>query len=97
MNRKHVDNWRNKGQLNNLTLGDRAPRISTAPWLTSSDGTNLEFRGGFFNMLNHPNFLFAKSGPQSGNNLTILGTPQFGFETAARDPRQIQLAFKFGF
>jgi hypothetical protein len=56
-----------------------------------SDGTNLEFRGEFFNVLNHPNFLFVKSGPQAGNNSTIVGAPQFGFETAARDPRQIQL------
>jgi hypothetical protein len=41
--------------------------------------------------LNHPNFLFAKSGPQTGNNSTMVGAPQFGFETAAHDPRQIQL------
>jgi hypothetical protein len=71
--------------------------ITAAPWSTLPEGTNLEFRGEFFNVLNHPNFLFAKSGPQSGNNSSILGTPQFGFETAARDPRQIQLAFQFSF
>jgi hypothetical protein len=71
--------------------------ITAAPWSTLSERTNLEFRGEFFNLLNHPNFLFAKSGPQSGNNSTILGTLQFGFDTAARDPRQIQLALKFSF
>ena len=68
-----------------------------ASWSTLPEGTNLEFRGELFNLLNHPNFLFAKSGPQSGNNSNILGTAQFGFETAARDPRQIQLALKFSF
>jgi hypothetical protein len=46
-----------------------------------SQATNLEFCGEFFNPPNQPNFLFAKSGHQSGNNPTILGTPQFGFET----------------
>ena len=63
----------------------------------TSERTNLEFRGEFFNVLNHTNFLFAKTGPQNPNNSTILGTPQFGFFTAARDPRQIQLALKFSF
>jgi hypothetical protein len=79
------------------TASPRSMAITAAPWSTLSEGTNLEFRGEFFNLLNHPNFLFAKSGLQSDNNSTILGTPQFGFETAALDPRQIQLAFKFSF
>ena len=58
---------------------------------------HLEFRAEFFNILNHTNFLFAKSGPQNGNGSTILGASQFGFLTAARDPRQIQLALKLSF
>jgi hypothetical protein len=70
---------------------------TAALWSILPEETNLEFRGEFFNLLNHANRLFAKSGPQSGNNSTIMGTPQFGFETAARDPRQIQLALKFCF
>jgi hypothetical protein len=63
----------------------------------TSEGTNLEFRSEFFNVLNHTNFLFADSGPQNGNNATILGTSQFGSLTAARPPRQIQFALKFSF
>jgi hypothetical protein len=58
---------------------------------------NLEFRSEFFNMFNHPNLQFAKSGPQNSINTTTFGTPEFGFLTAARDPRQIQLALKLSF
>jgi hypothetical protein len=58
---------------------------------------HLEFRAEFFNILNHTNFLFAKSGPQNGNGSTIRGTSQFGKLTAARDPRQIQFALKLSF
>jgi Carboxypeptidase regulatory-like domain/TonB dependent receptor len=58
---------------------------------------NLEFRSEFFNIANHTNYLLAKSGPQESNNATVLGTPQFGFLTAARAPRQIQLALKLSF
>ena len=63
----------------------------------TSEKTNLEFRAEFFNVLNHTNFLFALSGPQNGNNATILGTSQFGSLTAARPPRQIQFALKFSY
>jgi hypothetical protein len=63
----------------------------------TTEKTNLEFRAEFFNVLNHTNFLFAMTGPQNPNNSTILGTPQFGFLTAARDPRQIQFALKLSF
>ena len=51
----------------------------------------------FFNVFNHPNLQFAKSGPQNSINTTTFGTPEFGFLTAARDPRQIQLALKLSF
>ena len=58
---------------------------------------NLEFRADFFNIFNHTNFLLANSGPQNSNNSTILGAPQFGFLTAARDPRLVQLSLKLTF
>jgi hypothetical protein len=58
---------------------------------------NLDFRSDFFNIFNHTNFLLANSGPQNSNNSTILGAPQFGFLTAARDPRLLQLALKLTF
>ena len=48
-------------------------------------------------MFNHPNLQFAKSGPQNSINTTTFGTPEFGFLTAARDPRQIQFALKVSF
>jgi hypothetical protein len=62
-----------------------------------TERTKLEFRSEFFNIFNHPNLQFAKSGPQNSINTTTFGTPQFGFLTAARDPRQIQFALKFSF
>jgi hypothetical protein len=62
-----------------------------------SERFDLEFRSEFFNLLNHTNFLLAKSGPQESNNSTVLGSSQFGFLTAARAPRQIQLALKLSF
>jgi len=62
-----------------------------------SERTKLEFRAEFFNVLNHPNLQFAKSGPQNSINTTTFGTPEFGFLTAARDPRQIQFALKLSF
>jgi hypothetical protein len=80
-----------------LGPGYRTWDFSLFKTFKTSERTNLEFRGEFFNVLNHTNFLFAKTGPQNPNNSTILGTAQFGFFTAARDPRQIQLAMKFSF
>jgi len=62
-----------------------------------TERSKLEFRSEFFNMFNHANLQFAKSGPQNSINTTTLGTPEFGFLTAARDPRQIQFALKFSF
>jgi hypothetical protein len=64
---------------------------------TVTERTKLEFRAEFFNVFNHPNLQFAKSGPQNSINTTTFGTPEFGFLTAARDPRQIQLALKLSF
>jgi hypothetical protein len=48
-------------------------------------------------MFNHANLQFAKFGPQNSINTTTFGTPEFGFLTAARDPRQIQFALKLSF
>ena len=62
-----------------------------------SERTHLEFRTEFFNIPNHTNFLLSKSGPQQGNNSTVLGSAQYGFLTAARAPRQIQFALKLSF
>jgi hypothetical protein len=56
-----------------------------------------EFCADFFNIFNHPNFLFANSGPQNSNNSTSPGSGQFGFLTAAHDPRLVQLALKLSF
>jgi hypothetical protein len=55
----------------------------------------FEFRAEFYNLFNHANFLFAAPGPQNSNNATVLGTTTFGYVTAARAPRQIQLGLKF--
>jgi Carboxypeptidase regulatory-like domain/TonB dependent receptor-like, beta-barrel len=62
-----------------------------------SESKRFEFRTELFNFLNHPNLQFAQSGPQNSINTTTFGTPQFGYLTAARPPRQIQLALKFYF
>jgi hypothetical protein len=62
-----------------------------------TERTHLEFRTEFFNFPNHTNFLLSKSGPQQGNNSTVMGASQFGFLTAARSPRQIQFALKLSF
>jgi outer membrane receptor protein involved in Fe transport len=58
------------------------------------DQVRFEFRAEAFNVLNHPNFLFAAPGPQNSNNATVLGTPSFGYVTAAQAPREIQFGFK---
>jgi hypothetical protein len=62
-----------------------------------TERTKLEFRAEFFNLSNHPNLQFAKSGTQNSINTTAFGTPQFGFLTGASDPRQVQLAMKLSF
>jgi len=58
------------------------------------ESLQLELRAEAFNVLNHPNFLFAAPGPQNSNNATVFGTPSFGFVTAAQPPREIQFAAK---
>jgi hypothetical protein len=58
------------------------------------ESRRIEFRAEFFNLPNHPNFLFAKPGPQNGNNSTVFGTPTFGYVTASRAPREIQFGLK---
>lgn len=55
----------------------------------------VEFRAEFYNLMNHTNYLFAAAGPQNPNNSTVLGSSSFGYVTAARPPRQIQLGLKF--
>ena len=75
-------------QIWDFTLGKHFP---------VTERFKLEFRADFFNIFNHPNFLVATSGPQNSNNSTVLGTAQFGFLTAARDPRLVQLALKLSF
>jgi len=62
-----------------------------------SESKRIEFRTEMFNIPNHGNLQLAKSGPQNSINTTTFGTPQFGYLTAARDPRQIQFALKFYF
>lgn len=63
----------------------------------TSESTRLEFRSEFFNVLNHANLLPAQTGPQFGINTTSMGSPEFGFLTAARAPREIQFSLKFFF
>jgi hypothetical protein len=65
-----------------------------------TERSHFEFRAEMFNALNHYNPLFARSGPQNANNATVYdpsNLPLFGVITAARSPRQIQLALKFLF
>lgn len=58
------------------------------------EARHLELRGEFYNVLNHPNLLFAGAGPQNSNNATTFGSSNFGVLTAARDPRLIQIGAK---
>jgi hypothetical protein len=57
----------------------------------------IEFRSEFFNLFNHTNLQTAASGPQNANNATVRDGPGFGILTAARPPRQVQLAVKLEF
>src|SRR5260370_42587372 len=70
-----------------VTLNDEDTGVATT--------STTDRRGIYVNVLNHPNFLFAKSGPQSGNNSPILAAQQFGLGPAALHPAEVALPFKF--
>ena len=88
------------GSLGNVTLntvngpGNENWDMSLLKTVPLHESVRLELRGEFYNAFNHPNFLFAAPGPQNGNNATVLGSSNFGFVTAARDPRLIQIGAK---
>lgn len=86
------------GNVGLNTLGGPGTKNWDASLLKSfpiTENQRFEFRAEFYNLLNHANFLFAAPGPQNGNNATVLGSTTFGYVTAARAPRQIQLGLKF--
>jgi hypothetical protein len=55
---------------------------------------NLQFRAEAFNVFNHANFEFPKSGDTTGRNVSGGG---FGRISSARDPRIIQFGVKLEF
>jgi hypothetical protein len=55
---------------------------------------NLQFRGEFFNVWNHTQWI---GDTQNGGVITNFGASNFGAVTMAADPRTIQLALKFSF
>ncbi len=59
----------------------------------------FEFRAELFNVWNHTNLLWGPIGAlgQAEPVAIEVGTPQFGFAQAARDPRLVQFALKFYF
>ncbi len=78
------------------TFGNAGRSIIEAPGLVNLDTSlvrnfqvrewlRIQFRGEFFNTLNHPNFQFPN---------VVADNPQFGTISGAADPRQIQLALK---
>jgi hypothetical protein len=69
--------------------------VSVLKTIPAGESRRFELRGEFYNVLNHPNFLFAAPGPQNSNNATTFGSTNFGVVTAARDPRLIQIGLKF--
>jgi len=71
--------------------------ISLLKLFPISEGKHFEFRAEFFNAFNHYNPEFANANTIAENTATELGSPTFGFATAARDPRFIQFALKFYF
>lgn len=84
------------------TFGNAGRNILIGPGVNTFDGSmrktftiterqNLEFRGEFFNMLNHPNFAqpdyYIDDGPGATGVITSVGIPM----------RQIQLGLKYKF
>jgi hypothetical protein len=84
------------------TFGNAGRNILIGPGVNTFDGSmrktftitesqNLEFRGEFFNMLNHPNFTqpdpFIDDGPGATGVITSVGIPM----------RQVQLGLKYRF
>jgi hypothetical protein len=59
-----------------------------------SERVRLQFRAEGFNIANHANLLFTAPGLNTGNSSDALGSPQFGYLTAARPARQIQFGLK---
>jgi len=81
--------------LNSLNgPGNKNWDASVLKTVPMGEARRLELRGEFYNVLNHPNFLFAGAGPQNSNNATVFGSSNFGVLTAARDPRLIQIGAK---
>ena len=63
-----------------------------------SEQKRFEFRAEFFNIWNHYNPLIEPGNQISEEPTPLeLGTPQYGFNQGARDPRFIQFALKFYF
>lgn len=52
------------------------------------EGQNLEVRGEFYNLMNHPNFL---------NPVLTANSASFGQITAAQSPREIQVGLRYSF
>ena len=69
--------------------------MSTLKTIPVGESRRFELRGKFYNSFNHPNFLFAGAGPQNSTNATVYGSSNFGYVTAAQDPRLIQIGAKF--
>ena len=88
------------GSYGNVSLntlngpGDKNWDASLLKTVGLGEARRLELRGEFYNVLNHPNLLFAGAGPQNSNNATTFGSSNFGVLTAARDPRLIQIGAK---
>jgi hypothetical protein len=92
-----------------FTFGDAGRNIVRGPGLQDwdfsifkmfpiSEEKHFEFRTEFFNIWNHVNPLVEPLGLISEEPQPVeFGTPQFGFNQGARDPRFIQLAVKFYF
>jgi hypothetical protein len=90
------------------SFGDAGRNIIRGPGLQNWDMSfvkqfpvheqmHFEFRAEFFNIWNHPNLTFADEMTTNENFSIERGATQFGFPTASRSPRLIQVALKFYF